>query len=195
MRADLQQQHRKAFLGYNNHRANALVNVLIDENRPDEAFKWYYLATTFDLANYTHLINTKVKDSEAQKLIDQWQENYQRLQFIYAKIDESSTLLYPQLNKLQLKNNQLAADVTKKYPEVAELFETTPEDIEKLKANIAPGTVVIQPALLNGIKSNSIAIFVITRDQPTIVKQVPIDGKEFDRLLTEYRAQLENPQC
>ncbi|MDY7004187.1 MAG: CHAT domain-containing protein [Cyanobacteriota bacterium] len=208
--------------------------------------KWYSLANTFELADYTRLINAKVKNLETQKLIDQWNQNYQRLQFLYAKaeyqwnpqvvqqlnrlqaeknqliaenrpistdrlsnsnirVSESSLeisnewnpLLGQQINELQAENNQLAADITEKYPEVAELFETTPEDIDKLKTNIAPGTVVIQPALLTGITNlpDSIAIFLVTRDKPTIVKKIPIDAKEFDRLLTEYRAQLEKPNA
>ncbi len=103
----------------------------------------------------------------------------------------------PALIAIQAETNQLAANITEKYPEVAELFEFKPEDIDKLKANIAPGTVVIQPALITGIKNvpDSIAIFLVTRDKPTLVKKVPIDAKEFDDILTEYRAQLETPNA
>ena len=196
MRAGLKKENRKTFLEDNKGAAIALIDILIDENQPDTAWKWYNLATTFDLADYTRLIDAKVKNPEAQKLINQWQENHQQLQFLYAKVeDEWSSKLSQQINQLQAETNQLAADITEKYPEVAELFEFKPEDIDKLKANIAPGTVVIQPALLTGNTKvpDSIAIFLVTRDKPTLVKKVPIDRKEFDDILTEYRAQLENP--
>ena len=198
MRAGLKKENRRAFLEDNDHIAIALIDLLIDQNQPDIAWKWHNLATTFDLADYTRLIDAKVKNPEAQKLINQWQQNNQQLQILYGKVEnEWSPQLSQQLNQLQAETNQLAADITNKYPEVAELFEFKPEDIDKLKANIAPSTVVIQPALLTGAKNlpNSIAIFLVTRDKPTVVKKVPIDAKEFDRLLTEYRAQLENPNA
>ncbi|MGB3509572.1 MAG: CHAT domain-containing tetratricopeptide repeat protein, partial [Microcoleaceae cyanobacterium] len=228
MRAGLQKQHRNAFIQDNQSTSVALIDLLIDQHQPNEALKWYNLATTFDLADYTRLIDAKVKNPEVQKLIDQWNQNYQTLQILYDRAEgkwslplpqalnrrqpgknqllskssleisnEWSPQLSQQINELQAETNQLAADITEKYPEVAELFETTPEDIDKLKANIAPDTVVIQPALLTGIRNvpDSIAIFLVTRDKPTIVKKVPIDAQEFDRLLTEYRAQLENPNA
>ncbi|NES66768.1 MAG: CHAT domain-containing protein, partial [Okeania sp. SIO2D1] len=61
--------------------------------------------------------------------------------------------------------------------------------------NIAPGTVVIQPVLLTGIPNfpDSIAIFLVTRDKPVLVKKVHIDAQEFYQILREYRQQLENP--
>ena len=200
MRAGLQQQNRKTFLWSRGYRETpiALIDLLIEQNQPNEALKWYNLATTFDLADYTRLIDAKVKNPEAQKLINQWQENHQQLQTLYGKIEDgASTQLSQQINELQAETNLLAADITNKYPEVAELFEFKPEDIDRLKANIAPGTVVIQPALLTGITDvpDSIAIFLVTRDKPTLVKKVPIDTKEFDGILTEYRAQLENPNA
>ncbi|NEN88162.1 MAG: CHAT domain-containing protein [Okeania sp. SIO3H1] len=198
MRAGLKKENRKAFLEDNDYRAITLIDLLIDQNQDDAAWKWHNLATTFDLADYTRLIDAKVKNPEAQKLINQWQQKNQLLQILYGKIkDEWSPQLSQQLNQLQAETNQLADNITNKYPEVAELFEFKPEDIDKLKANIAPDTVVIQPALLKGIPNvpDSIAIFLVTRDKPTIVKKVPIDTKEFDRLLTEYRAQLENPNA
>ena len=207
MRAGLKKENRKAFLADedNEGAAIALIDLLIEQNKPDAAWEWYNLATTFELADYTRLIDAKVKNPEAQKLINQWQQNNQQLQLLYSKVEDGastqlsqqSTQLSQQINQLQAETNQLAADITEKYPEVAELFEFKPEDINKLKANIAPGTVVIQPALLTGITDvpDSIAIFLVTRDKPTLVKKVPIDTKEFDDILTEYRAQLENPNA
>ena len=42
---------------------------------------------------------------------------------------------------------------------------------------------------------DSMAIFLVTRDQATLVKKLPIDAKEFDSILTEYRSQLEKPNA
>ena len=196
IRGGLKKENRKTFLEDNKGRAIALIDLLIDQNQTEAAWKWYNLATTFDLADYTRLIKAQVKNPEAQKLINQWEQNYQRLQALYSEIEDGTTTqLSQQIKQLQAETNKLAEDITKKYPEVAELFEFEPKDIDKLKANIAPGTVVIQPAILTSIENipDSIAIFLVTRDKATIVKKIPIDAEEFYSILTEYSEQLENP--
>ncbi|KDR57839.1 CHAT domain-containing protein, partial [Limnospira platensis] len=196
MRAGLQQENRQTFLESNRGRSVALVDLLIDQNQPDQAFKWYNLATTFDLADYTRLIDAQVGDPEAQKLIDQWNQNHQRLQLLYAQVDQDWTpQLSQQINQLQAENSQLAEDISRQYTQVAELFETTPQDIQTLRANIAPGTLVIQPVLLTNIRNlqDKIGIFLVSRDQATLVRTIPINPTEFDAILTEYRAQLQNP--
>ena len=77
------------------------------------------------------------------------------------------------------------------FPEVAELFETTPKDIAQLKASIAPDTVVIQPVLLTNVKNvpKTVALFVLTKDSLSVNK-IAIDPAEFDKLLTEHREQI-----
>ncbi|MEB3339947.1 hypothetical protein [Okeania sp.] len=198
MRAGLKKEDRKYFLGDNDYKANALVDFLIEQNKPDAAWQWYNRVTTFDLADYTRLIDAKVKNPKAQKLINQWQQNNQQLQFFYSKIEDKWTpQLSQQINQLQAETSLLAENISKECPEVAELFEFKPEDIDKLKANIPPDTVVIQPALLTGNTEfpDSIAIFFVTRDKPVLVKKFPIDKKEFNDILTEYRQQLENPNA
>ncbi|MFO7032664.1 hypothetical protein B9T07_22760 [Limnospira fusiformis CCALA 023] len=195
MRAGLQQENRQTFQESNRGTPVALVDLLIDQNQPDQAFKWYNLATTFDLADYTRLIDAQVGDPEAQKLIDQWNQNHQRLQFLYAQVDQDWTpQLSQQINQLQAENSQLAEDISRQYPQVAELFETTPQDIQTLRANIAPGTLVIQPVLLTNIRNlqDKIGIFLVSRDQATLVRTIPINPTEFDAILTEYRAQIQN---
>lgn len=195
MRAGLQKQNRQSFIQDNLATPIALVDLLIDQNQPDEALKWHNLATTFELADYTRLIDAKVSDPEAQKLIDQWNQNNQRLQYLYAQIDDNWTpQLSEQITQLEAETNPLADDIIDQYPEAAELFETTPQDIETLKANIAPGTLVIQPALLTNVSNvpDTIALFIVTRDQATLVKKIPINPTEFDNIITEYRAQLQN---
>ncbi|WP_287526912.1 hypothetical protein [Okeania sp. SIO2C2] len=88
MRAGLKQEDRKTFLEDNDYKANPLIDLLIDEKKLDDAWIWYNGATTFDLADYTRLIDAKVKNQEAQKLINQWQQNNQQLQALYAKIED-----------------------------------------------------------------------------------------------------------
>ncbi|MDT9177458.1 MAG: CHAT domain-containing protein [Limnospira sp. PMC 1291.21] len=195
IRAGLAQENRQQFLQNNRAISVALVDLLIDENRPDQAFKWHHLATTFDLADYSHLIDAQVINPPAQKLIDQWNENHERLKLLYAEVDNNWTPeLSQQINELQAGNSQIAEDIARQYPEVAELFETTPQDLENLRENIAPGTLVIQPILLTNISEvpDAIALFIVSRDQKAIVKKTPINPSEFDGILTEYRAQLEN---
>ncbi|MEI2419060.1 tetratricopeptide repeat protein, partial [Arthrospira platensis SPKY2] len=195
IRAGLQQENRQSFIYQNQPTSISLVDLLIDQNQPDQAFKWYNLATTFDLADYTRLIEAKVSNPQAQKLIDQWNQNHQRLQFLYTQIDDNWTpQLSQQINQLQTENSQLAEDISRQYPEVSELFETTPQDIETLKANIAPGTLVIQPVLLTNIRNveDKIGIFLVSRDQATLVRTIPINPSEFDAILTEYRTQIQN---
>ncbi|AMW31571.1 CHAT domain-containing protein [Arthrospira platensis] len=196
MRAGLQQENRQTFLESNRGTLVSLVDLLIDQNQPDQAFKWYNLATTFDLADYTRLIDAQVGDPEAQKLIDQWNQNHQRLQFLYAQVDQDWTpQLSQQINQLQAQNSQLAENISRQYPPVAELFETTPQDIQTIRENIAPGTLVIQPVLLTNIRNvqDKIGIFLVSRDQATLVRTIPINPTEFDAILTEYRAQIQNP--
>ncbi|MFO7092704.1 hypothetical protein B9R42_27730, partial [Arthrospira platensis PCC 7345] len=123
-------------------------------------------------------------------------QNHQRLQFLYAQVDQDWTpQLSQQINQLQAENSQLAEDISRQYPPVAELFETTPQDIQTLRANIAPGTLVIQPVLLTNIRNvqDKIGIFLVSRDQATLVRTIPINPTEFDAILTEYRAQIQNP--
>jgi CHAT domain-containing protein len=67
------------------------------------------------------------------------------------------------------------------------------EDFNLLNINIAPDIVVIQPVLLTNIGNvpNTIALFVLTKNSLS-VKKIPINPKEFDNLLTQYREQLQN---
>ena len=196
MHGGLKKENRKTFLKDNRGTLIALSDILIDQNQPEAAWKWYNLASTFEIADYTRLIDAQVKNPEAQKLINQWEQNNQKLQALYRQIQEGTTTrLSQQIKQLQVENNKIAENASQKYPEVADFFEFEPKDIDKLKANIAPGTVVIQPAILTSIENipDSIAIFLVTRDKATIVKKIPIDAEEFYSILTEYSEQLENP--
>ncbi|WP_237395864.1 CHAT domain-containing protein [Okeania sp. KiyG1] len=184
---------------FNDRTTLTLIDFLIEQNAVNEAWQLFNYAITSDLNDCIRSLDLKVKDPEAQKLINQWQQNNQLLQFLqflYDKIkDQWSPQLSQAINQLQAETNEIAKNISNKYPEVADLFESKPKDIDPLKANIAPGTVVILPVLLTGIPNvpDSIAIFLVTRDKPVLVKKVPIDAQEFYQILREYRQQLENP--
>ena len=97
------------------------------------------------------------------------------------------------MRELETEVNRKAEEISRQFPEVAELFETTPKDIAQLKASIAPDTVVIQPVLLTNVNNvpNTVALFVLTKDSLS-VKKIAIDPAEFDKLLTEHREEISN---
>ncbi|WP_333448631.1 tetratricopeptide repeat protein [Microcoleus sp. D3_18_C4] len=194
MRSGLQRENRQKFLEGERGSAVALVDILIDQNQADRAFQWINIATTADLADYTRLIDAKVANPQAQKAIDEWNQKNQQLQFLRRQLeDKFSENLSRQMRELEAEVNRKAEEIRSQFPEVAELFETTPKDIAQLKASIAPDTVVIQPVLLTNINNvpNTVALFVLTKDSLS-VKKIPIDPTEFDKLLTQYREQLQN---
>jgi CHAT domain-containing protein len=194
MRSGLQRENRQKFLEANDGTAIALTSLLIDQNQADRAFQWLNIATTADLADYTRLIDAKVANPEAQKAIDEWNQKNQQLQFISRQLeDKFSDNLSRQMRELEAEVYRQAEQIRSQFPEVAELFETTPKDIAQLKASIAPDTAVIQPVLLTNINDvpNTVALFVLTKDSLS-VKKIPINPEEFDKLLTQYREQLQN---
>ncbi|MEG4302670.1 CHAT domain-containing tetratricopeptide repeat protein [Microcoleus sp. D3_18a_C4] len=194
MRSSLQQENRQKFLASQGATAIALTSLLIEENQADRAFQWINIATTADLADYTRLIDAKVANPQAQKAIDEWNQKNQQLQYLRRQLqDKFSENLSRQMRELDTEVNRKAEEISRQFPEVAELFETTPKDIAQLKASIAPDTVVIQPVLLTNIGNvaNTIALFVLTKDSLS-VKKIPIDPTEFYKLLTQYREQLQN---
>ncbi|MEG3898339.1 MULTISPECIES: CHAT domain-containing tetratricopeptide repeat protein [unclassified Microcoleus] len=194
IRAGLQQENRQKFLQANDGTAKALIDILIDQNQADRAFQWVNIATTADLADYTRLINAKVANPQAQKAIDEWNQKNQQLQFLRRQLEDNfSENLARQMRELEAEVNSEAEEISRQFPEVAELFDTTPKDIAQLKASIAPDTVVIQPVLLTNVKNvpNTVALFVLTKDSLS-VKKIPLAPAEFDKLLTQYREQLQN---
>jgi CHAT domain-containing protein len=194
IRSRLQRENRQKFLEGEIGRAVALVDLLIDEKQDDRAFQWINIATTADLADYTRLIDAKVTNPQAQKAIDEWNQKNQQLQFLHRQLeDKFSENLSRQMGELEAEVNRKAEEIRRQLPEVAELFETTPKDIAQQKASIAPDTVVIQPVLLTNIGNfpNTIALFVLRKNSLS-VKKIPINPEEFDKLLTQYREQLQN---
>jgi len=192
IRSGLQRENRQKFIEANDATAIALTSLLIDQNQADRAFQWINIATTADLADYTRLIDAQVANPLAQKAIDEWNQKNQQLQLLGGQLsDNFSENLARQMRELEAEVNSEAEEIGRQFPEVAELFETTPKDIAQLKASIAPDTVVIQPVLLTNVKNlpNTVALFVLTKDSLS-VKKLPLNPKEFDKLLTEHREQI-----
>ncbi|WP_445244538.1 CHAT domain-containing protein [Microcoleus sp. OTE_8_concoct_300] len=192
IRSGLQQENRQKFLEAERGPAKALTSLLIDQNQADRAFQWINITTTADLADYTRLIDAKVANPQAQKTLDEWNQKNLQLQYLRRQLqDKFSENLSRQMRELDTEVNRKAEEISRQFPEVAELFETTPKDIAQLKASIAPDTVVIQPVLLTNVKNvpNTVALFVLTKDSLS-VKKIPLDPAEFDKLLTEHREQI-----
>jgi len=194
IRSGLQRENRHKFLEAKDGTAIALTDLLIDQNQADRAFQWINIATTADLADYTRLIDAKVANPQAQKAIDEWNQKNQQLQFLRRQLEDNfSDNLARQMRELEAEVNSEAEEIRRQFPEVAELFETTPKDIAQLKASIAPDTVVIQPLLLTNVTNlpNTIALFVLTKDSLS-VKRITLYPAEFDKLLTEHREEISN---
>ena len=192
IRSGLQRENRQKFLEAKSGSVVALTSLLIDQNQADRAFQWINIATTADLADYTRLINAQVANPQAQTAIDDWNQKNQQLQLLRRQLqDKFSENLSRQMRELDTEVNRKAEEISRQFPEIAELFETTPKDIAQLKASIAPDTVVIQPVLLTNVKNvpNTVALFVLTKDSLS-VKKIPLDPAEFDKLLTEHREQI-----
>ena len=194
-----QEQTRQRFLGTYDSTAIALIDLLIDQKKYDKAFEWANLVTTADLADYTQLVNAKVANPEARKALSQWNQKNAQLEGLRQQLQvKFSTQLAEHFRKLEAEINQQAEDISRQFPEIAELFETTPKDIALLRGNIPEGSVIVQPVLLTDITNvpNTIAIFVITKDKLTAIKK-PIQPSnfddKFDNKITKYRKQLENP--
>ena len=198
MRRGLLRENRKQFLEAESGSAIALADLLIDQNQPQRAFEWVNRATTFDLADYTRLIDAddKVANSEARQAIREWNEKNQQLEFLRQQLqDEFSEEKARQMRELEAQVNQEAEDIANRFPEVAELFETQPTDITQLRNNIPQATLVIQPVLLTGAKnvSNTVAFFLLTQDTLKVI-QSDINPDEFNQLLDQYITQLADYQ-
>ncbi len=194
MRRGLQRQNRLQFLQDEEESATALVDLLIDQKQYDKAYEWVNRATTADLADYTRLINAKVADQQAQQAINEWNQKNQQLELLRQQLQNNfSEALSRQIRELEAQVNQQAEDISRRFPDVAELFETTVTDIEKLKSSIPAGTVVVQPILLTNVTEvpDTIAIFVLTKDQLSVIK-TPIDPTEFEQILTQYLKQVQD---
>jgi hypothetical protein len=121
----LTRNNRKAFIEVNDSTAIALIDLFIEKKQDKEAFKWENLVTTFDLADYTRLINAKVFNPEAQKEIDRWQELKNSLNFLLNQQEDDkqrgkySIELAQRINEIQAqaikKADEMGASQIGKY--------------------------------------------------------------------------------
>jgi CHAT domain-containing protein/Tfp pilus assembly protein PilF len=187
LRSGVARENRQTFLDSEGGPAIALIDLLITENQPKEAFTYANLATVADLADYSRLVNVKIANPEAQAAIDKWNQDNRELESLRKDLQQKfSEQLSAKVNKLQEDLNKQAENIRKRFVEIADLFETKPTDIAQLQANISPETTVIQPVILN----NDIALFLLTRDKIKVIK-VPLPAK-FDDLLTKTSQSLSN---
>ncbi|MFS0516639.1 tetratricopeptide repeat protein [Nostoc sp. UIC 10607] len=188
MRRGLQRENRQKFLQENDIYATALVDVLINQKKYAQAFEWVNLFTTAELADYTRLINAKVANKEAQQSLDDWSKKNQQLEALRQQLQsDQSESLPQQIRQLETQVYSEAENISRRFPEVAELFETTPIDIKNLTSSIPAGTVVVQPVLLTNMRDmpNNIAFFIFTKGKLSVIKK-SINPTEFNKLLTKY---------
>jgi CHAT domain-containing protein/Tfp pilus assembly protein PilF len=193
-RSGLAREDRQPFLQAERGVAVALSGLLIDRSAPDRAYEWINRSSTAELADYTRLLDAKVANPEAQTAINQWNQQNQQLQSQRQSLQKTySDDLARQMRTLEAKVNQQAETNIRRFPEIADLFETTPTDIAQLRASIPVGTTVIHPVLLTQVTNvpNTIAFFILTRDKLTVIKK-SIDPKTFNALLTTSSKQLNN---
>jgi CHAT domain-containing protein/Tfp pilus assembly protein PilF len=193
IRRGLQRKDRQAFLNQSQSAAATLVELLISQRRPAEAFRWANLFSSADLADYSRLIEAKLADPEAQRALDDWRQRQAALVAQRQRLEREP-------NERQLKwlvdqeaaQNQAAEALIGRYPVIAEVLETRPADLERLQAAIPAGTVVLQPVLLAGVpkRPDSLALFALSRNSLEVVS-VPLPPK-FTALVRTYRQYLEN---
>ncbi|MBD2563339.1 CHAT domain-containing protein [Nostoc linckia FACHB-391] len=188
MRRGLQRENRQKFLQEDSVYATALVDVLINQNKYNRAFEWVNIFSTVDLADYTRLVNAKVANPEAQQSLDDWSKKNQQLEALRQQLQsDQSESLPQQIRQLEAQVYSQAENISRRFPEVAELFETTPIDIKNLTSSIPAGTVVVQPVLLTNVEDmpNNIAFFIFTKGELSVIKK-SINPTEFNKLLTKY---------
>ncbi|MDZ8035643.1 CHAT domain-containing tetratricopeptide repeat protein [Nostoc sp. DedSLP04] len=194
MRRGLQRENRQKFLQENDVYATALVDVLINQKKYAQAFEWVNLFTTADLADYTRLINAKVANPEAQQSLDDWSKKNQQLEALRQQLQsDRSESLPQQIRQLEAQVYSEAENISRRFPEVAELFETTPADIKSITSSIPAGTVVVQPVLLTNVKDmpDNIAFFIFTKGELSVIKK-SIDPTEFNILITQYLTEVQD---
>ncbi|MEH2087121.1 CHAT domain-containing protein [Nostoc sp.] len=194
MRRGLQRENRQKFLQENGGSAIALVDVLIDQKKYAQAFEWVNLFTTADLADYTRLVNAKVANPEAQKALDDWNKKNQQLEALRQQLQsDRSESLPQQIRQLEAQVYSEAENISRRFPEVAELFETTPVDIKNLTSSIPAGTVVVQPILLTNVADmpNNVAFFIFTKGHFSVIKK-PIEPNKFNKLIADYLKQVQD---
>ncbi|MFN6436268.1 MAG: tetratricopeptide repeat protein [Nostoc sp. DedSLP01] len=175
----------------------AVISILIKSNKFQNAYELAYeqanFINTVSLIDYIRFINPKLKDPASQKAINEWNQLNQQLQLVRQKLQEKfSEPLSRQMRELEAQVFKKGEEISQSFPEVAEIFETTPIDISRLQANIPTGTTLIHPVVLTDTNNapNKIALFMLTKNSLT-VKQISI-SKQFYKLVEQTYEQLTN---
>ena len=197
IRGGVTKENRKRFSQLDSRRKIVvdLVTLLLTQNQYDQAFEWFTLSGTAELADYTRLINAKTGNDNVQQAIEQWNLKNQQLQSLRRQLNNNfSPEKSRQMRSLEESLFQDAEELSQKFPEVAELFEATPQQISQLKASIPQGTLVIQPVLLNSkLKGeDKIVFFILSKEGPVTVESVDTNTQELDILINQYLQQLQN---
>ena len=196
IRRGLKRSDRKSFLAQSQWAAASLVELLIAQRMAAKAFTWTNLFATTDLADYSRLIEARVNNPEAQRALEGWRRRQVELQLQRQRLEqEPNERSMQQLVDQEAAQFRAAEELIGRYPEIAELLETRPADLERLQAGIPAGTVVLQPAPLTGVpkRADRMALFALTRSDLQVVT-VPL-SKDFTKLVETYRQQLEKGEA
>ncbi|PZV19980.1 MAG: hypothetical protein DCF18_14920 [Cyanobium sp.] len=192
MRRGLQRSDRQSFLSQSQWAASSLVELLIEQKMAAEAFTWVNQFASADLADYSRLIEARVNNPEAQRALEGWRLRQVEMQGQRQRLEGE---LNPRTMQLLVEQEaaqfRAAEELIGRYPEIAELLETRPADLQRLQAGTPAGTVVLQPAPLTGVpkRADTMALFALTRSDLQVVT-VPLP-KDFPVLVETYRQQLE----
>jgi CHAT domain-containing protein len=106
---------------------------------------------------------------------------------------DRSESLPQKIRQLEAQVYSEAENISRRFPEVAELFETTPADIKNLTSSIPAGTVVVQPVLLTNARDipKNVAFFIFTKGKLSVIKK-SIEPTEFNKLLTQYLKEVQD---
>lgn len=195
IRRGLQRSNRQSFIGQSQGAAASLVELLIEKKMAAKAFTWVNLFATADLADYSRLIEARVSNPEAQRALEGWQLRQVELLVKRQRLErEPNQWMMQQLVEQEASQFLIAEDLIGRYPEIAELLETRPADLQRLQAGIPAGTVVIQPAPLTGVpkRADTMALFALSRTDLQVVT-VPLP-QDFPALVETYRRQLEKAE-
>jgi CHAT domain-containing protein/predicted negative regulator of RcsB-dependent stress response len=193
VRSGLQRKDRQTFLSKSQAAANELVGLLIEQQRPADAFRWVNLFGSADLADYSRLIDAQLSDPQAQAALTQWRQGQQALAALRQQLQEKAdSRNLQQLVEQEAEQQRQAETLISRYPQIAELLETRPADLQRLQAVIPAGTVVLQPALLTGVpkRPDTAALFVLTPTALQVVS-VPLPAG-FNQQIEAYRQKLED---
>ncbi len=196
IRRGVKRSDRQSFLAQSQGAAASLVELLIEQKMAKKAFTWVNLFATADLADYSRLIEAQVSNPEAQRALEGWRLRQVELQRQRQRLErEPNQRSMQQLVEQEAAQFRAAEELIGRYPEIAELLETRPADLQRLQAGIPAGTVVLQPAPLTGVpkRADTMALFALTRSDLQVVT-VPLP-QGFPALVETYRQQLEKGEA